>query len=96
MPERVGLRLVPRALQYARLNRYEIAGALGDMGAFLPLLIAMSMQNGLDFAVALFFAGFFNQRGQVWTLDSLCESWRSCRTYGEARLSSHHKESSKF
>ncbi|MBI5362588.1 MAG: sulfate transporter [Planctomycetes bacterium] len=30
------------------------------MGTFLPLLVAMSAQNGLDFASALFFAGVFN------------------------------------
>jgi MFS superfamily sulfate permease-like transporter len=44
----------------ARLNRHEIAGSLGDMGTFLPLLVGMSAQCGLDFASALFFAGVFN------------------------------------
>ncbi|MCS7168219.1 MAG: putative sulfate/molybdate transporter [Gemmatales bacterium] len=48
------------ALRYARLNRQEIAGSLGDLGTFLPLLVGMSAQNGLDFASALFFAGLFN------------------------------------
>ncbi|MFH0799920.1 MAG: putative sulfate/molybdate transporter [Pseudomonadota bacterium] len=51
---------LPRALKYARLDRHEIAGSLGDMGTFLPLLVAMSAQNGLNFAAALFFAGLFN------------------------------------
>ncbi len=53
------VRLFP-ALRAARLDRHEIAGSLGDMGTFLPLLVGMASQNGLDFASALFFAGFFN------------------------------------
>lgn len=48
------------ALAEARLDRNEIAGSLGDMGTFLPLLVGMSAENGLDFGAALFFAGVFN------------------------------------
>jgi MFS superfamily sulfate permease-like transporter len=48
------------AIKKARLDRREIAGSLGDMGTFLPLLIGMATQNGLNFASALFFAGLFN------------------------------------
>jgi MFS superfamily sulfate permease-like transporter len=51
---------VPRCLAAARLDRGEIAGSLGDLGTFLPLLVGMASQNGLDFAAALFFAGLFN------------------------------------
>ena len=51
---------VPRALRLARLDRHEIAGSLGDMGTFLPLLVGMAVQNGLDFGASLFFAGLFN------------------------------------
>lgn len=47
-------------IQYARLNRNEIGGSLGDLGTFLPLLVGMASQNGLNFASALFFAGLFN------------------------------------
>lgn len=47
-------------LRYARFDRHEIAGSLGDLGTFLPLLLGMAAQNGLDFAAALFFAGLFN------------------------------------
>lgn len=47
-------------LAKARFNRHEAAGALGDLGLFLPLLTAMAARNGLDFATALFFAGLFN------------------------------------
>jgi len=48
------------ALRNARFNRHEVAGSLGDMGTFLPLLVGMAAKNGLDFAAALFFAGLFN------------------------------------
>ncbi|MBI3695897.1 MAG: sulfate transporter [Acidobacteria bacterium] len=47
-------------LRVARLDRHEIAGSLGDLGTFLPLLVGMAAENGLDFAAALFFAGLFN------------------------------------
>ena len=47
-------------LANARLNRNEVAGSLGDLGTFLPLLVGMAAQNGLDFAASLFFAGLFN------------------------------------
>jgi MFS superfamily sulfate permease-like transporter len=47
-------------LAQARLDRHEIGGSLGDLGTFLPLLVGMAAQNGLDFAAALFFAGLFN------------------------------------
>jgi MFS superfamily sulfate permease-like transporter len=49
-----------RVLRHARFNRNEIAGSLGDLGTFLPLLVGMAAQNGLNFATALFFAGLFN------------------------------------
>ncbi|MEX2092392.1 MAG: putative sulfate/molybdate transporter, partial [Pirellulales bacterium] len=49
-----------RNVRQARLDRHEIAGSLGDLGTFLPLLVGMSAQNGLNFAAALFFAGLFN------------------------------------
>ncbi|MER3416861.1 MAG: sulfate transporter [Gemmataceae bacterium] len=51
---------IGRNVRQARLDRHEIAGSLGDLGTFLPLLVGMTAQNGLDFATALFFAGFFN------------------------------------
>lgn len=43
-----------------RLNRQELSGSLGDLGTFIPLLVGMTVTNGLNFASALFFAGFFN------------------------------------
>ncbi len=49
-----------RVLRGARFGRHEAAGSLGDLGTFLPLLVGMTVQNGLDFATALFFAGLFN------------------------------------
>jgi MFS superfamily sulfate permease-like transporter len=50
----------PAGLASARLDRHEVAGAFGDLGTFLPLLVAMSVENRLDFAAGLFFAGLFN------------------------------------
>jgi MFS superfamily sulfate permease-like transporter len=47
-------------LAHARLDRNEIAGSVGDLGTFLPLLVGMASQNGLSFAAGLFFAGLFN------------------------------------
>jgi MFS superfamily sulfate permease-like transporter len=49
-----------KTLRHARLNLHEIGGSLGDLGTFLPLLVGMAAENGLDFAAALFFAGLFN------------------------------------
>jgi hypothetical protein len=51
---------VRRVLASARLDRHEVAGAFGDLGTFLPLLVAMAAENKLDFAAGLFFAGLFN------------------------------------
>ncbi len=51
---------VRHVLRQARLNAHEVGGSLGDLGTFLPLLVGMASQNGLNFAAALFFAGLFN------------------------------------
>lgn len=56
-------RSIRATIAWARLDRSEVAGSLGDLGTFLPLLVGMVTTNGLDFASALFFAGLFN----VWT-----------------------------
>jgi len=47
-------------LRLARFNAHEASGSLGDLGTFLPLVLAMAQQNGLDLGVALFFAGLLN------------------------------------
>jgi MFS superfamily sulfate permease-like transporter len=60
MPRHVNAMTLRNTLAFARLDRHEVAGALGDLGTFLPLLVAMAATNGLDFATALFFAGLFN------------------------------------
>ncbi len=54
------LAAVRENLRHARLGRAELAGSLGDLGTFLPLLVAMSARNGLDFASSLLFAGLFS------------------------------------
>lgn len=48
------------SLRLARFNRHEMAGSLGDLGTFLPLLVGMAATNGLDFSASMFFAGLFN------------------------------------
>ena len=47
-------------LALARFDAHEAAGSLGDLGTFLPLVLGMARQNGLDLGVALFFAGVLN------------------------------------
>lgn len=47
-------------LAQARFDRHELAGSLGDLGTFLPLLLGMAARNNLDFSAGLFFAGLFN------------------------------------
>ena len=46
--------------RFSSLDRGEISGSLGDLGTFIPLLVGMSITNGLNFTSALFFAGVFN------------------------------------
>ena len=41
-------------------NRAEVAGALGDLGLFIPLLVGMVNRCGLQFGPALFCAGLMN------------------------------------
>lgn len=45
---------------FRRLTRQELSGSLGDLGTFIPLLVGMTVANGLNFTSALFFAGLFN------------------------------------
>lgn len=44
----------------ARFGAHEASGSLGDLGTFLPLVLGMARQNGLDLGTALFFAGLLN------------------------------------
>lgn len=43
-----------------RFNRHEAGGALGDLGTFIPLLVGMVNQCGLQIGPALFCAGAMN------------------------------------
>ncbi len=43
-----------------RFDRAEAAGALGDLGTFIPLLVGMVNRCGLQLGPALFFAGLMN------------------------------------
>lgn len=43
-----------------RFDRHEAAGALGDLGTFIPLMVGMVNRCGLQLGPALFFAGLMN------------------------------------
>ncbi len=43
-----------------RFDRLEAAGALGDLGTFIPLLVGMVNRCGLQLGPSLFFAGLMN------------------------------------
>ena len=47
-------------LRALRFNKAEMAGALGDLGVFIPLLVGMVNRCGLQFGPALFCAGLMN------------------------------------
>jgi MFS superfamily sulfate permease-like transporter len=47
-------------LRALRFDRHELAGALGDLGTFIPLFVGMVSLSGLHAGSALFFAGLFN------------------------------------
>lgn len=38
----------------------EISGALGDLGTFLPLMIALALQGSINLSPTLVFSGLFN------------------------------------
>jgi MFS superfamily sulfate permease-like transporter len=70
-----------QSLRRARFNRHEIAGAFGDMGTFLPLLVGMAAQNGLDFGASLFFAGLFNLvTGVIFTIPMAVQPMKAIAT----------------
>ena len=43
-----------------RLTWSESSGAVGDLGTFLPLMIALAVHNGLDIGTTLLFTGLYN------------------------------------
>src|SRR5512142_3303513 len=70
-----------QSLRQARFDRHEIAGSLGDMGTFLPLLVGMAAQNGLDFGASLFFAGLFNVvTGVIFTVPMAVQPMKAIAT----------------
>ena len=50
----------PHAVDRLRFGWTEFSGSLGDLGLFLPLVVAMSTQNGLDMGGILIAAGLMN------------------------------------
>lgn len=52
--------MMAEARKYLRFDRHEVGGSLGDMGTFIPLLVGMVNQCGLQLGPALFCAGLMN------------------------------------
>ncbi len=50
----------PSPTPWLRFNRAELGGALGDLGTFIPLLVGMVTNCGLQLGPALFCAGLIN------------------------------------
>ncbi len=50
-----------------RFTLTELSGGLGDLGTFLPLVLAMSIVCGLDFGVVLVWAGVASIATGVWS-----------------------------
>lgn len=68
-------------LKFAKFNRFELSGSLGDMGTFIPLLVGMTTKCGLDVASALFFAGFFNVvTGLIFTIPMAVQPMKAIAT----------------
>jgi len=68
-------------LRFAKFNRFELSGSLGDMGTFIPLLVGMTTKCGLDVASALFFAGFFNAvTGMIFTIPMAVQPMKAIAT----------------
>eukprot|EP00760_Papus_ankaliazontas_P032357 PhM_4_TR576/c0_g1_i1/m.44005 len=56
----------------------EFSGAVGDLGTFLPLLLAMSQKGSLHLTPALFFAGVFNViTGLLWDVPMAVQPMKS-------------------
>lgn len=43
-----------------RFNLMEFSGSLGDLGTFIPIVVAVSIVNGMDIGIILIFAGLAN------------------------------------
>ena len=47
-------------LSYAKFNRRELSGSLGDLGTFLPIILGLAYVTGLSFSAMLFWSGAAN------------------------------------
>ena len=59
------LRSLPSILRYnlrtlRRSPLSELSGALGDLGTFLPLTLALALHNAIDLPATLVTSGLFN------------------------------------
>src|SRR6056297_3235999 len=44
----------------SHVSTSEISGALGDLGTFLPLVVGLTQEVGLDLGTTLLFSGVYN------------------------------------
>ena len=55
-----GFHKIRENFSFARFDRQELSGSLGDLGTFLPLILGLSAVAGLSFPAMLFWAGLSN------------------------------------
>ena len=55
-----GLKKIRENISFARFDRQELSGSLGDLGTFLPIILGLSSIAGLSFPAMLFWAGASN------------------------------------
>jgi len=67
--------------QWGRLKRNlgfkdvweELSGSVGDLGTFLPIVLALVLVNGIDLGTTLLFTGAYNVITGAWKLhDMFC------------------------
>lgn len=61
-PPNGGAGLVSQLLSNLRYKAFwmEASGALGDLGTFVPIVVALTLVNGLDLGTTLIFTGVYN------------------------------------
>jgi len=63
---------------WVQLTLQEISGSLGDLGTFIPLVVAMSRQRSILLAPSLFFAGLANLiTGYLWDVPMCVQPMKS-------------------
>jgi Molybdate transporter of MFS superfamily len=83
LPEEPAVSLPERFLRrccqlFYQLSLSEISGSVGDLGTFIPLVIALSRQDAIALTPVLFWAGFANVvTGFVWDVPMCVQPMKS-------------------